>query len=165
MSYGRRSFWWRTAPGVLPVSYGRRSFWWGAAPGVLPVSYGRGPGRPEIVDLRCFRPEIDPGHPLDRRGAPRTSICTSNPPRRPILMPFRGTQKLPPDCLQVPRLWLWLKDKETAFHMTPGGPPGRSPTKKTAFHMTPEGPPGRPPTKRGPLGDLYGTFRGFLGDL
>ena len=36
-----------------------------------------------------FSPEIDPGTPLDRPGAPRTSICTKNQPRRPILMPFR----------------------------------------------------------------------------
>ena len=53
--------------------------------------------------LRGFRPEIDPGTPLDRRGLPGTSICTKNQPRRLILRPFRGTQKLPPDCLQVPR--------------------------------------------------------------
>ena len=50
-----------------------------------------------------FRPEIDPGPPLDRWGSPGTSICTKNQPRRPILRPFRGTRKLPPDCLQVPR--------------------------------------------------------------
>jgi len=49
-----------------------------------------------------FRPEIDPKTFLDRRGLPGTSICTKNQPRRPILKPFRGTQKLPPDCLQVP---------------------------------------------------------------
>ena len=36
-----------------------------------------------------FRPEIDPGTPLDRPGTPRTSICTKNQPRRPILRPFR----------------------------------------------------------------------------
>ena len=47
----------------------------------------------------CFRPKIDPGTPLDRRGLPGTSICTKNQPRRPILRPFRGTQKLQPDCL------------------------------------------------------------------
>ena len=35
-------------------------------------------------------PEIDPGIPLDRPGPPRTSICTQNQPRRPILRPFRG---------------------------------------------------------------------------
>ena len=35
------------------------------------------------------RPKIDPGTPLDRPGAPRTSICTKNQPRRPILRPFR----------------------------------------------------------------------------
>ena len=52
--------------------------------------------------LLGFRPEIDPGTPLDRRGLPGASICTKNQPRRPILRPFRGTQKLPPDCLQVP---------------------------------------------------------------
>jgi len=50
-----------------------------------------------------FRPEIDPGTPRDRRGLPGTSICTKNQPGRPILMPFRGSQKLPQDCLQVPR--------------------------------------------------------------
>ena len=54
--------------------------------------------------LLGFRPEIDPGTPLDRPGPPRTSICTKNQHRRPILRPFRGTQKLPPDCLQVPRI-------------------------------------------------------------
>ena len=30
-----------------------------------------------------------PGTPLDRRSPPRTSICTKNQPRRPILSPFR----------------------------------------------------------------------------
>jgi len=38
----------------------------------------------------CFSPEIDPGAPLDRPGAPRTSICTKNQPRGPILRLFRG---------------------------------------------------------------------------
>ena len=52
--------------------------------------------------LLCFRAKIDPGTPLDRRGLPGTSICTKNQPRRPILRPFRGTEKLPPDCLQLP---------------------------------------------------------------
>ena len=37
--------------------------------------------------------ETDPRDPLDRRGPPRTSKCTGNQPRRPILMPFRGTKK------------------------------------------------------------------------
>ena len=37
-----------------------------------------------------FRPEIDPGTPLDRRSSPGTSICTKNQPRGPILRPFRG---------------------------------------------------------------------------
>ena len=60
----------------------------------------------------CFRPEIDPGTPLDRRGPPGTSICTKNQPRRPILRPNDGERKIPPDCLQVPRqrgFWTWLK--------------------------------------------------------
>ena len=39
--------------------------------------------------FRAFRPEIDPGTPLDRRGSPGTSICTKNQPRRPILRPFQ----------------------------------------------------------------------------
>ena len=37
-----------------------------------------------------FRPETDPGSPLDRRGSPGTSICIKNQPRRPTLRPFRG---------------------------------------------------------------------------
>ena len=37
-----------------------------------------------------FSPEIDPGPPLDRPDAPRTSSCTKNQPRRPILRQFRG---------------------------------------------------------------------------
>ena len=42
-----------------------------------------------------FSPEIDPGTPLDGPGAPRTSICTKNQPRRPILRPFlKKTQKI-----------------------------------------------------------------------
>jgi len=28
--------------------------------------------------LLCFKPEIDPGTPLDRRGFPGTSLCTKN---------------------------------------------------------------------------------------
>jgi len=47
------------------------------------------------------KPKIDPETPLDRRGLPGTSPCTKNQSRRPILRPLRGTQKLPPDCLQV----------------------------------------------------------------
>ena len=39
--------------------------------------------------FRGFSPEIAPGTPLDRPGAPRTSICTKSQPRRPILKPFR----------------------------------------------------------------------------
>ena len=48
----------------------------------------RGPGRPEIVDFRGFRLEIAPGTPLDRPAVPRTSICTKNQPRIPILRPL-----------------------------------------------------------------------------
>ena len=44
------------------------------------------PGGPVLLG---FSREIDPETPLDRPGAPRTSICTKNQPRRPILMPFR----------------------------------------------------------------------------
>ena len=51
-----------------------------------------------------FRPKIDPGTPLDRRGLPGTSICTKNQPRRPIRGPNGGERKIPTDCLQVPRL-------------------------------------------------------------
>ena len=39
--------------------------------------------------FRGLSPEIDPGTPLDRPGAPRTSICTKNHPRGPILSTFR----------------------------------------------------------------------------
>ena len=72
-------------------------------------NHDRSPGYLKAVWLKIvgpvflgFRPKIDPGTPLDRRGLPGTSICTKNQPRRPILRRFRGTQKLPPDCLQVP---------------------------------------------------------------
>ena len=51
-----------------------------------------------------FSAEADPRDPLDRRGPPRTSIRTTNQPRRPTLRPSRGTRKFPPDCLQVPSL-------------------------------------------------------------
>jgi len=37
-----------------------------------------------------FRPKSTPGTPLDRRDPPRTSICTKNQPRRPILRPNGG---------------------------------------------------------------------------
>ena len=50
-----------------------------------------------------FPPKPTPGTPLDRRGPPCTSTCTKNQPRRPILRPLRGEQKVPPDCLQAPR--------------------------------------------------------------
>ena len=50
----------------------------------------------EVVKIKIFgpvflgfSPEIDPATPLDRPGAPGTSICTKNQPRRPILRPFR----------------------------------------------------------------------------
>jgi len=40
-----------------------------------------------------FWPKPTPGIPLDGRGPPPTSTSTKNHPRRPIPMPFRGTQK------------------------------------------------------------------------
>jgi len=43
-----------------------------------------------------FRPEIDPGTPLDRPGPPRTSICTKNQPQRPTLRPNGGERKIQP---------------------------------------------------------------------
>ena len=53
-----------------------------------------------------FRPTPTPGTPLDRRGPPCTSISTKSQPRIPFIMPpFRGTQKLQQDCLQVARSW------------------------------------------------------------
>ena len=74
-------------------------------PGNRPRDPLRSTGRPPHINLHqksapetnskaisCeflgFRPEIDPGTPLDRRGLPGTSICTKNQPRRPILRPF-----------------------------------------------------------------------------
>jgi len=48
--------------------------------------------------FQCFSQEIDPGTPLDRPGAPRTSICTKNQPRRPILRPCRGDAMLCFEC-------------------------------------------------------------------
>ena len=51
---------------------------------------------------RCFA-KSTPGTPLDRRGSPRTSVCTENQPRRPTLRPNGGELKILPDCLQVPR--------------------------------------------------------------
>ena len=50
-----------------------------------------------------FRPNPTAGTRLDRRGQPRTSICTKRQPRRPILRPRGDARKVPPDCLQVPR--------------------------------------------------------------
>ena len=65
----------------------------------------------KVVWLEIFSPvfpgfsaEADRGTPLDRRDPPGTSISIKNQPRRPIRRQFRGTQKIPPDCLQVPRL-------------------------------------------------------------
>ena len=49
-----------------------------------------------------FLAQADPGTPPDRRGPPRTSICTKNRPRKPILRQFRGAQRVPPDRLQIP---------------------------------------------------------------
>ena len=43
-----------------------------------------------------------PGTPLDRPGPPRTSTCTKNQPRKPILRPFRGG-------LAGGGFWIWLK--------------------------------------------------------
>ena len=40
-----------------------------------------------------FLAETDPRDPLDRRGPSRTSISTRNQPRRPLLMPFCGSEK------------------------------------------------------------------------
>ena len=45
-----------------------------------------------------------PRTPFKRIGPDCGTERTRNQPRRPILRPFRGTQKLPPDCLQVPRM-------------------------------------------------------------
>ena len=61
----------------------------------------------------CFSKEIDPGTPLDRPGAPRTSFCTKNQPRRPILMPFRSEMR------KREKNWTSTPPKRT-----PGGLPG-----------------------------------------
>ena len=53
------------------------------------VGYGTLGDRKSSI-FHGFRPEIDPGTPLDRRGSPGTSICNKNQARRPILRPFRG---------------------------------------------------------------------------
>ena len=41
------------------------------------------------MDFGCLGGPGAPGTPLDRPGPPRTSICTNNQSRRPILRPFR----------------------------------------------------------------------------
>ena len=64
----------------------------------------------KAVRLEIFGPvfsgcpaETDPRDPpRSPGGPPRTSNCTNNQPRRPILRPSRGTKKKPPDGLQVP---------------------------------------------------------------
>jgi len=54
------------------------------------MHHPRGPKtRPEIVDFGGLGGPGPPGPPLDRPGPPRTSICTKNQPRKPILRPFR----------------------------------------------------------------------------
>ena len=49
-----------------------------------------------------FRPNPTPGTPSDRRGPARTSISTKNQPRRPILRPFRATQKTRQTAFRYP---------------------------------------------------------------
>ena len=56
---------------------------------MLPGGLTRGPAGWKSLISCGFKPEIDPGTPLDRPGGPRTSICTKNQPRRPILKPLR----------------------------------------------------------------------------
>ena len=70
----------RRHPGGPPVTTDQPDVW--LRPKTSPLGAPAGPV------FRSFRPEIDPGTPLDRRGSPGTSICTKNQPRRPILRPF-----------------------------------------------------------------------------
>ena len=87
-SGGRRR---KTRKARKAASRGRRT-----ASGRRPAGGRRQRGRTG-VKIKTFgplllgsSPEIDPGTPLDRPGAPRTSICTKNQPRGPILRLFRG---------------------------------------------------------------------------
>jgi len=76
-------------------------------------------------DFGRIRP---PGTPLDRRGHPRTLISTKNQTRRTILRPFRGDEKLPPDCLQAPRRWAcFFVVGCFKGHLKQGLPPPRAP--------------------------------------
>ena len=84
-----------------------------------------------------FRPEIDPGTPLDRRGSRYINLHQKSAPEA-IPKPFRGTQKLPPDYLQVHRkswFWIWLKigrfrglggPRASGTPLDRQGPPGTS---------------------------------------
>jgi len=67
----------RSASGRCPREREKRAGW---------VWNFRGP---EIVDFGGLGGPGATGTPLDRPGPPRTSICTKNQPRRPILRPFR----------------------------------------------------------------------------
>ena len=51
----------------------------------LPEGWFSRGGFSDLMENRSF----SPGTPFDRPGPPRTSICTKNQPRKPILRPFR----------------------------------------------------------------------------
>ena len=73
----------------------------------LPSSTRRQSGSSFSARFSYFLPEIDPGTPLDRPGPPRTSICTENQPRRPILKPFRDDfRSVKKSCIKNPGVHL-----------------------------------------------------------
>ncbi len=49
-----------------------------------------------------FSAKLGPKTPLERHGSSCSAVCTKIQPGRQIRRPFRGTKKLPPDCLQLP---------------------------------------------------------------
>ena len=69
--------------------------------------------RSEIVDFGGLGGPGRPGTPLDRPGPPRTSTCTKNQPRRPLLRQFRWVFNI------------WFFDRQEIVDFVDLGGPGR----------------------------------------
>ncbi len=87
--------------------------------------------------------KLGPKTLLDRRGSSCSAGCTKDQPRRTILRPLRGANKIRPDCLQVPSFGVFRFFALVCLRSR--GPSGRPP----------EGP-------RMALGDLPGASPNFM---
>ena len=84
---------------------------------------------PEMSGSVFDSAKLGPKTLLDRRGSSCSAGCTTNQPRRTILRPFRGANKIRPDCCQVPSFWVFRFFALVCLRSR--GPSGRPPGRPT----------------------------------